>query len=761
MLGQQNYPRRIAMKSNLVGFFLRLYDVMLTRRRVVLAATCVVTVTASTFIHRVELDMSFNPFFSNDRIENAATDVLQDKFGTRLGAYIGVIIERPDTLAPAFLPTLDSLSADVERIDHVSEVVSLARFPIPEWHAEGAGTAELFGPPTGNVDSLWAERASDDMVRGVILSDDGHSTLLLARLDLPMSDAKARAIVIQHFKETVTRRLSTRATLRFIGYSVVEEAFSDIVLRSLAQTFALTFLTLVVLLWFVYRRLAPVAVILTGVVLATPVTVGLIVLIGQKLTMINSMVPVVILIIGAADAVHMLQSFLAHRKRTAKPDAIRRMFAETGFPCLLTTLTTACGFLGLTIARINAIRDFGMNVAIGVVIVWIFNLVFVPVLLSWIHDRRLAATGSTTGRVERWAAASARTVVKARWVVVAGFVGLAAFASVSVDEIDLDQLVNGEVAPETPIRADQLILERKFGGFLGPQVSVAQWYIRPFDWSRDLEKLREFESALRNIPDVDRVESVLDFIPDSLPPLLIYKGIKDLRDSDGLGIRMRTLIDENLTRVSFAVHTSDNGTKRAEALIERIQEAAQRTLGMEYAVRMYGGWYLAQTGMQNVARDMLTSFATSMMLVLPIMALALGSVRLFLVSLAPNLLPMIFALAFSVWVGIPIRIGTAMVLAIAFGIAVDDTIHMMVRLKTEERAGRGPVAAIVSATAHTGAAILYTSAVLIAGFLTMLANDLLAIQDMGVLASATLAVAFLADVYLAPALYLATSRGSR
>ena len=122
---------------------------------------------------------------------------------------------------------------------------------------------------------------------------------------------------------------------------------------------------------------------------------------------------------------------------------------------------------------------------------------------------------------------------------------------------------------------------------------------------------------------------------------------------------------------------------------------------------------------------------------------------------------MLFALAFSVWVGIPIRIGTAMVLAIAFGIAVDDTIHMMIRLKAEQRAGRGTVTAVMSTTEHTGVAILFSSVVLIAGFLTMVVNDLFAIRDMGILASATLFVAFLSDVYLAPALFLMTARAGR
>ena len=749
------------MKSNMVDFFLKLYDWMTAHRTAVLIATGIVIVICNALVLDVKLDMSFNPFFSNDPVENEITDQYQGEFGTRLGAYIGVVIERKDAITAAFLPVLDSLSADVERIDHVSEVISLARFPVPTWHPGGAGTAELFGTVKGpDADSLWSTLADGDFIRGVILSKDGRSTLLLARLDLPMSDAHGRAEVIDRFKETVGRHLNNEANLRFVGYSVVEELFSDIVLRSLAQTFALTFLTLMILLWVIYRRAALVGVALVGLGLATPVSIGIMVLIGQKVTIINSMVPVVIMIIGAADAIHMIQSFLDHRKRTDKPDAIRRMFGETGLPCMLTTLTTACGFVGLMIARITAIRDFGMNVAIGVLIVWVFNLVFIPVLLSWIRDDRLIASEATATRAQGWALTSAGFVVKFRVAILAGFALLVIVSAASVQRLDLNQYVNGEVTPDTPVRADQIVLEREFGGFLGPEIAVGRMDGRPLNWSTDLGRLRDFESALREVPDVDRVESVLDLIPDGLPAPLVQKGISDLRSSERLGIRMQTFINEDLTRISFTVHVSDNGTKRSEAVIDHVREAAEDNLGKNLWAQPYGGWYLGQTGMQNVSRDMLMSFATSMLLVLPILAFALGSVRLFVVSLIPNLLPMVFALAFSVWVGIPIRIGTAMVLAIAFGIAVDDTIHMMVRLKAEHRAGRSPVAAVMVTTSHTGAAILYSSVVLIAGFLTMLVNDLLAIRDMGILASATLFVAFLADVYLAPAVFLATSRRS-
>ncbi len=747
------------MKSNLVDFFLNLYDRMIAHRPAVLVAAGLFVAASSSLLLAVQLDMSFNPFFSNDPEENRVTEELQGEFGTRLGAYIGVVVEKEDPIDEQFLPALEALSADVERLGHVSEVISLAHFPIPDWTRGGTATVELLGNGSRSLTrSEMTDFEAADAVRGIILSKDGRKTLLLARLDLPMSDASGRAVVIGEFKETVRKHLEGEAMLRFVGYSVVEEVFSGIVLRSLAQTFSLTFLTLMVLLWVLYRRPAIVAAALVGVGLATPASIGLMVLIGQKVTMINSMVPVVIMIIGAADAIHMIQSYLANRKRTEKPEAIRRMFGETGLPCLLTTVTTACGFLGLTIARIDAIRDFGMNVAIGVFVVWLLNLVFLPALLAFFSDERLRASEKTAARVQRWALASAGSVVKWRSAVAAAFVVLIVAAAISIPGIDLNQYVNGEVSPDTPMRADQLVLEREFGGFLGPEIAVERRDGQPFDWTSDLVALRSFERAVRGIPDVDRVASALDFVPDELPAQLIGPGLARLRSSEALGVRMQTYVNESQNRISFTVYVSDNGTKRSEAVIARTREVAAEVLSEEYVATLYGGWYLGQTGMQNVSRDMLMSFATSALLVLPILAFALWSVRLFLVSLIPNLLPMVFALAFSVWVGIPIRIGTAMVLAIAFGIAVDDTIHMMIRLKAEHRAGRGPVAAVMATTAHTGVAILFSSIVLIAGFLTMTVNDLYAIRDMGILASATLFVAFLTDVYLAPALFLMSTR---
>jgi predicted RND superfamily exporter protein len=133
-------------------------------------------------------------------------------------------------------------------------------------------------------------------------------------------------------------------------------------------------------------------------------------------------------------------------------------------------------------------------------------------------------------------------------------------------------------------------------------------------------------------------------------------------------------------------------------------------------------------------------------------------VRLFFVGILPNLLPMILALGFMAMTGITVRIGTAMVLAIALGIAIDDTVHFLVGLREATNRGANPANAVRQAMTKAGSGIVYTTVVLVLGFLSMLFNELLAIRDMGLVAAVTIVVALAADLLFAPALYVVMFR---
>ncbi|MDP9349741.1 MAG: hypothetical protein M3P24_11470, partial [Gemmatimonadota bacterium] len=273
--------------------YLRLHDRLLRRPGLVLLLVGAAVAAALPVLLHLRLDMSFRPLFADEPAEAAATREFAAVFGQPSGAFVGVVVEPREGIGAPFLRRLSRLSGEVERLEHVVEVVSLARLAVPvgtgeSTHGVWALPPELLerGPERRVQAGLEALR-QDPRVRRVLLSEDGRRTLLLARLDLPLQDLQGRSRVIRAFRAHVADRLPD-AKLHFVGVSVVEDEYARIVLVSLARSLGLTLLALVGVLWLVFHRAAPVGVALAGVSAATPVTLALMVGMGQALTMVNS-----------------------------------------------------------------------------------------------------------------------------------------------------------------------------------------------------------------------------------------------------------------------------------------------------------------------------------------------------------------------------------------------------------------------------------------------------------------------------------------
>lgn len=709
--------------TSIEELYLRLHDRMLRRRGMVLAIVGALIVVSLAVIPGMRLDMSFRPFFSAGDEE--------------------------------------AVSEEVARLDYVSDVQSLTRISHPLWSGDDVRWLRPFEKRGGRAfsDGDVQKLGANAQLRRVLLSEDGRKTLLLARVELPLQDLAGRAEVIHAFRSRVTAALGDTADLHFVGVSVVEEAYSRIVLASLARSFALTTVALLAFLWLIYRRAACLLVAMTGVSLAVPVSLALMTGIGQDLTMINSMLPVMVLIIGAADAIHMLESFYRHwSPATDRTAAVRSMFGEMALPCLLTTVTTSAGFLALRLAQIDAIRDFGLAVCLGIIAVYLLNLIAVPMLLHTLPATALRRAPTSLNLEERWIDRSCSFIVEKRSWLVAGCMLLIVTCLASLPYLQVDQRFNSEVAVEHPIRADHAMLEREFTGVLGPELSLRRRDGAPLTTMAGRKRIEAFQDAVGRIPEVLTTESFVEYVPREVSAERAAQGLRQLRMEPMLGIRVQELIDDANSHAAVVVRTTDMGTRRAHAFGQELHELAKLHLGDAYEMQVTGQWWLAQRGMQRITRDMLVSFFTSCLLILPLMVLVLGRARLFLISIVSNMLPLLFALAFAVWAGISIRLGTAMILAIALGIAVDDTIHFMTALQESDRREAAPGRALTTALQRVARPMLYTSVVLVAGFLSMLSNDLLAIRDMGLMASATLLMALITDLYLVPALYLATAK---
>ncbi|MCZ6599108.1 MAG: MMPL family transporter, partial [Planctomycetota bacterium] len=658
-----------------------------------------------------------------------STKAFEDEFGQISGAHIGALLESDAIDTDRFRERMHTLSEAVANLEHVAEVTSLTHLLRPE----------------------------DPGALRDILSADGRVTVLWARLDLPLADLEARRPVVRAFQELVEGWAPVDAEVHFVGVSVVEDAYATIVLASLARTIVISTAVILAVLLILFGSLRSVLISTAGVALAVPVTLGAMHVMGQSMTIVNSMVATMVLVIGIADAIHMLDAYRTHLAAGSDPrEAGRRMLADTGLPCLMTTLTTAVGFLALSFADLGAIRGFGLSVTVGVVAVYVLNMVMIPSLLSWFPLPNRERKGRVERLVRRWIAGIGAVTTRRPLGTAAMVLLMLIVSAAAIPRLVVQQRFNEEVSQEHPIRRGQMLLERNFGGILGPELHVRRaprGSGEPLLDPSTLEALAAFADRLTAHPAVTDVESVLGFA-DGLPS---STDLLALREAPGIGERVRFLVNEDGTGLALHVRTRDIGTREATELVEWIRGTAAETLGPGYEVEVVGQWWLAQLGMSRLLRDLVVSFATACALVLPMLALMLRRVRLFLIALLPNVGPPVVALGFMALAGIHLRIGTAMVLAIAIGIAIDDTVHFFHRLREEELPGRPAHLVVERALSRTGNAVVYTSLVLVCGFLSMTSVELLALRDMGLVGAVTFASALLFDLLLAPSLYLLTA----
>ena len=709
---------------------------------------------AVTGLLHLKLDLSFRPLFATGAIADSGSREFEAVFGQPSGAFVIYIIENDDVLNPTFIRELDGLSQIAQETPGVIEVVSLTTLRIPVWWRDELRLVPLV--PVNSNDSLLKNALANlnGRLTNRLISESQRYTLIAARLEPPMEDLVARRSILAELTGVLRQNLPGGSALFVSGVSVVEIAFADHILFDQLMATSFTMLALALLLWLLFRQWRAVLVCLAPVAVAVPASIGLLAWVGQPITIINSVVPVIILVIGVADAVHMVVAWLRRRENGVAPsEATRDMLRYTGGACALTTVTTMAGFLALMAAKLDVIRVLGVAAAIGILFAWFANQVLIPRLLQLTRPLGLLPDDPLNrGLLFTLTSAIRLATLRPMLVVSASLVMVVLMASV-IPQIQADQKFNQELPRRHPVRHAQELLEREFGGFLGPELVIRRRDGETLLDRPTLEKVSSFSDAVLKIPDTHSVSSLQDLLT-GVSIDATTKALRAMEESSELKFQVRERVNPQRNQLVILVRTGDMGTDRAGEYRDELLSLADQIFGTEYRAEVVGQWWLAQQGMRLILGDMLRSIGTALLVVLPILWIGVRKWRLFFAAAIANLVPLLLPLSFMAVTGIPIRIGTAVVLAIALGIAVDNTIHVINRLRMLSESSADPVAHIREMMQGTGRAVIYTTIAFVAGFLSMLTNQLLVIRDMGLVAAVTFVGALVADLLLLPAVYI-------
>jgi len=721
----------------------RLVDGLLARRKTVLAVLFAGTVAAALSAARLEFSTSPETLLDTDDPSLHALRAHERDF-VSFERRLVLVVRAEDAFAPEVLARVGEATARIAALPETTRVRSLTRsgFPLPA--APG---------------DLREAALSNRLLTPFLVSRDGRTTAILADLDPTADDPDRRE---ESIRSVVAAARAAGLDPEVSGIPAVRQAYADYILESILRLPPILVAVLGVLLVLTVRSVLPVVGLLASIGLAALWTIGILGVAGARITALTSILPALLMVVGIAAGVHVIARYQEERARGARsPEAARTALAKMAFPCALTALTTAVGFSSLLVAGIRDVREFGLFSAVGALLMFVIGVPLMGILLSFLPDSRSRPPAGGY-LLFRPLGAVARLLDGRPWVGFAAGAALAGLAAAGIARLEQDTFLLEDIDEDAPLHRATASVDRAMGGVIGFDVVIEseESLLRPetVEWMQRVEERIRRISGVRGVlgPGTLLAEASSAAGDLKAPELLIL-----LARTTGGGDMVRAFLSGDRRRARVMVRTGDVGSRVGVGITRGVRDAVRAGSPESVRVRLGGLSLMADTVLSRLVREMAKSTALAFVVIFALMTLLFRSLRIGLVSMVPNFLPLVAAAGFMGFAGITIRSSMALIFAVALGIAVDDTIHVLTRYRREIRAGRSRREATAASLRSTGRPVVISSAILIAGFLTYLTAGFKATQQFGVIAAVTIAAALVGDLLLLPAMLFAFARRRR
>ncbi len=638
-------------------------------------------------------------------------------------------------------------TAAIEGIDSVLSVYDVRRI--------GSNVVPLVPAADASPERLTAARERalvHPLVAGQLLSSDGETMLVVARLQGDELSVSSIESVLKPLRARVQAAAAECGlTVWLTGHPPARVESLAGLRRQLFRSLSLSALVSAVIALAVFRRSMAVVLTVVGPALGVLWTVGLMGWWGEKINGLNSVIPTILFAIGFTDSVHMMIEY--RHCRATEPSrliAAERVAQHIGVPCLFTALTTAAGFASLFFAQTPSVHRFGIWSALGTLISFAAAILAFPLAGSFpLADRALAPLQDHVVS-HRWLGRMLVGLV--RWPRAGVFVGFVACLVMARSPFQLSPDIRWDEALErdSETRLAMEHCDEVFGGALLAYV-VVEWPPRQ-DINRPevLGLLKNIHQCVEEIPEFRGPFSILDVLA-CLPgqrPFDLTDRVKQL--SRVPPNWTRRLLRRDLRRLVVTFHTPNIGAAALLPKVSALQIQLDALARPGFRLQVTGTSVVAARNVSTIVSDLGNSLGVETVTVFCLMTLGLRSVSLGILSMIPNLLPLLVATSILIWTGQPLTVTSALAFNLCLGLAVDDTIHFLVRFKRELIADGDAVGALSRTFQHIGTAVVTTTLILMGGFATLLLSPLPAVRIFASLSCATLLAALCTDLFLLP-----------
>ena len=555
--------------------------------------------------------------------------------------------------------------------------------------------------------------------------------------------------------ENIKSELSTFVILALIITSIIFFLF----FRSYRATFISLFVVMVGVVWSVG--------ILGLFIINTPPG-------DFEISVLTGLIPPLIIVIGIPNCIFLINKYQHEvNEHGNKARSLQRVITKIGNATLMTNVTTASGFATFIITDSKLLEEFGIVASLSILAIFVLSILIIPIIYSFLpipEEKHLEHLN------KRWITSLGdwieNTVKKSKINIYIISIALLVFSIIGIYQIR----ISGSIIDDMPQKADWfddiMFYEKEFNGIMPLEILIDTKRKKGVTKLSTIKKMSKIEDVISEIPELSKPISMVSLVkyskqayyngnpkyyqvPTSQENSFILSYAKNSTSDSDVDL-IRNYVDSTGRYTRITAFMKDMEIERMEAIEEKLNYEISKIMPSDnFEVSITGKAYLFQKGTKYLVKNLILSLSLAIFLIAMLMAYMFRSVKMIFVSLIPNLLPLIVTAGLMGYLGVAIKPSTILIFSIAFGIAVDDTIHFLAKYRQELIANKWEInKSVYNALRETGVSMFYTSIVLFFGFSVFTVSDFGGTVALGALVSATLLFAMLSNLLLLPSMLL-------
>lgn len=771
------------MWNNLAKWVLRF-------RLPLLILIAVITALMGLFASRLELSYDFSKTIPLDHPKYLEYQSFRKHFGED-GEMLVAGLRTDDFYKLPVFTAYTRLQKSLKKIRGVEFILSVpsAITLVKDTATSQLKVAQVFPSTIGDQATLDSCRGAFEKLpfyKGLLCNPDTKAYLMSISLNKELINSPARTQLINAILDTL-QGFETAQHLTFAtsGLPLIRTQMSNRIQREMRWTLIGSVLLMIVILLVFFRSFSSMLISLLVVGIGVVWCSGTTYLMGYKITLLTGIIPSLVVVIGIPNCIYFLNKYhTEYLKGGGKQQALEGMVSRMGIVTFMCNVSAAIGFAVFAFTQSPILKEFGVVAGINIMALFFVSFIVLPSLLSYLPEPKERETRYLDNavinrfleKIEVWVFSHRKTILVSTALIVA--VAVAGMFRLKSVAYIVDNLPKND-----QLYTNMKFFEHDFHGVMPLEIVIDTRKKYGFSGTKALtafSKMDSLSQTITSFPETSRPLSIVEALkfarqafydgdssyyglPNSLDAVMMsdYLTPKSPKNTGKAGAGgfdrlLNSFIDSTKQRARMSVEMADVGTERLPVLLDTFEKRATQLFDTsKYTVTFTGASVTNQVGNSFIINGLKDSIVWAFLLIALCMLYLFRSFRILICSLIPNIIPLIVTAGIMGWVGVALNPSTVIIFSVALGIAIDVTIRFLVNYKQELPTHGGDVFLTVKETIrHTGISIVYTSLVLIAGFIVFCFSSFGGIKALGWLTSLTLFLALFTNLILLPVLLI-------